>query len=217
MAGIYIHIPFCKQACNYCNFHFSTSLRLKNDFVAALLKEMIFRQEYLHDEPVETIYLGGGTPSLLSLLDLDQILKKIAALFPVGKVVEITLEANPDDIDPEKLEGWKKAGINRLSIGVQSFLEEELVLMNRAHNARQAINSIRLAKEGGFSNISVDLIYGTANLSAENWEKNVETAIDLEIQHLSCYALTVEPKTVLSRLIQEKKIKAPDPDKQAMQ
>jgi oxygen-independent coproporphyrinogen III oxidase len=217
MAGIYIHIPFCKQACNYCNFHFSTSLRMKNDFVASLLKEMIFRQEYLQGEVVETIYLGGGTPSLLPCGDLNQILKNLYTLFPVGADAEITLEANPDDIEKEKLAEWKKAGINRLSIGVQSFMEEELVLMNRAHNAVQALDCIRLAKEEGFSNISIDLIYGTANLSEDNWKKNVETAIGLDLQHLSCYALTVEPKTLLFQMIQQKKTKGINQDKQARQ
>jgi oxygen-independent coproporphyrinogen III oxidase len=217
MAGIYVHIPFCKQACNYCNFHFSTSLKQKNDFVAALLKEIDFQKEYLGNEPVGTIYFGGGTPSLLTETELNEILQKIYLLFPVDQNVEVTLEANPDDICSEKLAQWTSAGVNRLSIGVQSFFEEDLIWMNRAHNARQAVDSIKNAQDKGFGNITMDLIYGLPEMSNEHWKKNVETAIALNIPHLSCYALTIEPKTALHNLIAKKKVHNTEPDKQAEQ
>ncbi len=217
MAGIYLHIPFCKQACNYCNFHFSTSLRNKNDFVAALLKEIVLQKEYLVNEQVETIYFGGGTPSLLTIEELNLILEQISKTFNIHSGVELTLEANPDDINNEKLKDWKEAGINRLSIGVQSFFEEDLVWMNRAHNAQQAINSIKASHDNGLENITIDLIYGTPTLSNENWKRNLEQAVNLKISHLSCYALTVEPKTFLDKLIKQKKVSDINTDVQAEQ
>jgi oxygen-independent coproporphyrinogen-3 oxidase len=204
MAGIYLHIPFCKQACHYCNFHFSTSLWYKNELVTALLKETELQKDYLNGEPVETIYFGGGTPSLLDVSDLRSLIEKIKESFPVFIGAEITLEANPDDINKEKLDGWEKAGINRLSIGVQSFFEEDLEWMNRAHNAQQAIDNLQLAIEH-FNNITIDLIYGHPLLSDEKWKQNVEKVISLNIPHLSCYALTVEPKTPLHKMINENK------------
>ena len=217
MAGIYIHIPFCKQACFYCNFHFSISLALKNDFVAALLKEIDFRKEYLQNELVETIYFGGGTPSLLTEEDLKLIFEKIFSSFNISKSAEITLEANPDDINIEKLKCWKRNQINRLSIGVQSFFEEDLKWMNRAHNAAQAIKCINDAQSEGFENMSVDLIYGTPGLTNENWKKNVQQLIDLHVPHISCYALTVEPKTALNKMINEKKVRDINTEQQAEQ
>ncbi|HLK27255.1 MAG TPA: radical SAM family heme chaperone HemW [Puia sp.] len=217
MAGIYLHIPFCKQACNYCNFHFSTSLRNKNDFVAALLKEIVFQKEYLADEEIETVYFGGGTPSLLTIEDLNLILQQLHSVFKIHDKAELTFEANPDDISDEKLKQWKSAGINRLSIGIQSFFEEDLKWMNRAHNVEQAINSIKSAQKNGFDNITIDLIYGTPTLSNERWEMNIETAINFNIPHLSCYALTVEPKTMLHKMIEQKKTLDINPDTQAEQ
>ena len=217
MAGIYIHIPFCKQACHYCNFHFSTSLRYKNDFVAALLKEMDIRKEYLGTESIETLYFGGGTPSLLSMDELAKILETLSHHFTIDGNAEITLEANPDDISIEKLRGWKQVGINRLSIGTQSFFEEDLIEMNRAHDAQQAIDSIQAAQSEGFGNINVDLIYGSPNLSDERWKQNLEHAIRLGTPHLSCYALTVEPKTPLDKMIRQKKASTTNPDQQAVQ
>jgi len=232
MAGIYIHIPFCKQACYYCNFHFSTSLKHKNDFVGALLKEMEVRSDYINDEPVETIYFGGGTPSLLTEEELGRIMEHIPQIFQVVKGAEITLEVNPDDIvssvissgtgtkeEPgaAKLTAWKKAGINRLSMGIQSFFETDLQWMNRAHNADQAITSIRLAQAAGFHNISIDLIYGAPTLPDDHWRQNVEQALKLGIPHLSCYALTVEPRTALDKMIRHHKKAAVDPEDQARQ
>ena len=216
MAGIYIHIPFCKQACSYCNFHFATSLRRKNELVAALLSEMSLRKDYLAEELVETIYFGGGTPSLLPSNDYAAFIEKIYSTFQVSPNAEITLETNPDDISRDRLEDWKETGINRLSIGIQYFFEEDLKWMNRAHNDNQAMNSLQSAAKK-FNNITVDLIYGTPLLTNEKWKKNVDKAINADVVHLSCYALTVEPKTPLHRLIKEKKSADIDPDKQSEQ
>lgn len=230
MAGIYLHIPFCRQACHYCNFHFSTSLNRKNDFVVALLKEMELQKQYIGSDPVETIYFGGGTPSLLTGEELERIMEKLYANFTIDPGAEITLEANPDDFDFDididvdidsgqnnKLKTWKRAGINRLSIGIQSFFEEDLKWMNRAHTAGQAVRSIQKAREEGFDNFSIDLIYGGPTLPDDHWEKNVEQAIRFNIPHLSCYALTVEPKTALDKMILLHKKAPVDPEDQARQ
>jgi len=216
LAGIYIHIPFCKQACHYCNFHFSTSLRYKNEFIAALLKEIELQREYLTGETIETIYFGGGTPSLCTKDEIRSILQQIHSCFSVSPGAEITLEANPDDISLARLDGWKETGINRLSIGIQSFFDEDLQWMNRAHNARQAVDNLHLAI-ARFENISIDLIYGTPRLTNERWQHNVDKAIALNIQHLSCYALTVEPKTPLDKLIRQHKSEDINPDMQSDQ
>lgn len=216
MAGIYLHIPFCKQACNYCNFHFSTSLRNKRDLVNAIIKEIDLQKEFLQNEPIATIYFGGGTPSLFKVEECNLILEKIRKEYFLEKDAEVTLEANPDDITTEKLLGWKHIGINRLSIGIQSFFEEELVWMNRAHTAMEAMDNLQLAKNE-FDNISIDLIYGSPLLSDERWEKNIATAINCQIPHLSCYALTVEEKTPLLKQILSKKTVDVDSEKQARQ
>ena len=216
MAGIYIHIPFCKQACYYCNFHFSTSLRYKNELITALLKEIEIQNNYLDKETVQTIYFGGGTPSLLSIEELGLLIKTIKENFLIGSNAEITIEVNPDDINEEKLIGWKNAGIDRLSVGVQSFFDEDLKWMNRAHTAEQAINSLRMAVTH-FQNITIDLIYGFPLLTNEKWKQNVDSIIALGIPHLSCYALTVEQKTFLYKLIKNHQTSDIDPDKQAEQ
>ncbi|HEY1113229.1 MAG TPA: radical SAM family heme chaperone HemW [Chitinophagaceae bacterium] len=217
MAGIYLHIPFCKQACSYCNFHFTTSLRYKDDLVKALCKELELQQDYLQGETLQTIYFGGGTPSLLSLDDCRQVLDTIRSLYPVNREAEITLEGNPDDVTMEKLAGWKEAGINRLSVGVQSFFEEELRWMNRAHNAGQAHQCIENIRKAGFTNYTIDLIYGSPLLSDEQWEQNVQTAIGYGVPHLSCYALTVEERTPLFKQITQQVKEDVDNDKQARQ
>src|SRR5579872_3087057 len=217
MAGVYIHIPFCRQACHYCNFHFSTSMRGRNDFIPALLKEMESRTDYLGGERVETIYFGGGTPSLLEPGELQTILERVRALFPVDAEAEATPEANPDDITSSRLDAWRSAGINRLSIGVQSFYDEDLRWMNRAHDARQALDCIRLAKAAGIHNLSIDLIYGGPTLADNHWRRNVADAIALGVSHLSCYALTVEPRTALDKLIRRKAVTDVSPDDQARQ
>jgi oxygen-independent coproporphyrinogen-3 oxidase len=214
MAGIYIHIPFCRKACHYCNFHFSTSKQRIPEMMEAIGKEAGMRKNYL-TEKIETIYFGGGTPSLIANGEVRSTIERLYSLFVVDADVEITLEANPDDITEESLAGWKEAGINRLSIGIQSFFEEDLQWMNRAHNAEQAGNCIVLAQKAGITNISIDLIYGTPTLTDEKWEENVQTALSLNIPHLSCYALTVEPKTALAKLIETKQLADVDADKQA--
>jgi oxygen-independent coproporphyrinogen-3 oxidase len=216
LAGIYIHIPFCRQACHYCNFHFATSLRHKNELVAALLKEIELQQEYFEKEVVETIYFGGGTPSLLQAEDLSSLINRVKTFFPISKNAEITLETNPDDINEEKLVAWKETGINRLSIGIQSFFEDDLQWMNRAHTANQADYSLQLAKKF-FDNITIDLIYGTPGLTNEKWKQNVDRAISFGIPHLSCYALTVEPKTPLHKMIRQGKAENVNPDEQSEQ
>jgi putative oxygen-independent coproporphyrinogen III oxidase len=217
MAGIYLHIPFCRQACHYCNFHFSTSLQLKNDFVYALLKEMELQKNYLAGEPVSTVYFGGGTPSLLSEKELSTLLQALRLQFYILPDAECTLEANPDDINPVKLAAWKQAGINRLSIGVQSFYEEDLRWMNRAHSADQAVNCIKAAQDAGITNLTIDLIYGAPTLPDDHWRHNVQTAIDLHIPHLSCYALTVEPGTALNAFIKKNQVRDINTDDQARQ
>jgi len=217
MAGVYIHIPFCKKACTYCNFHFSTSLQLKNDFLQALLKEINLRKDYLQGESIETIYFGGGSPSLLSPVEIESILDEIAKNFPVDSTSEITLEANPDDVTQEKAAAWRVLGINRLSLGIQSFHDDDLRWMNRAHSAQQSVISLEQVKAAGFSNLTIDLIYGTPTLTDEKWSENVEQAIQWEIPHLSCYALTVEPKTALEKFISAGTVQDVDSDDQARQ
>ena len=167
MPSIYLHIPFCKQACHYCNFHFTTSLHYKDDVVAAICKEAVLQKEYTGKGIIETIYFGGGTPSLLDKDDLEQILQTLHMHFPVDANAEITLEANPDDITAKKLQDWKAVGINRLSMGIQSFFEEDLSFMNRGHNALQAERCIQIAQDAGISNLSIDLIFGFSQRGEE--------------------------------------------------
>ena len=217
MAGIYIHIPFCKQACHYCNFHFSTGPALQNDFTVALLKEMGERVAYLDGETVETIYFGGGTPSLLRDSALREILESVYRKFPVAADPEITLESNPDDMEPGRLRAWKEMGINRLSIGIQSFFNEDLVWMNRAHDAEQAFRALDQTIKEGFNQFSLDLIYGSPGLTDEKWSKNLQTALSFHPPHISCYALTVEPKTALHKMIRMNKSPDVQPEKQASQ
>ncbi|MFN4762386.1 radical SAM family heme chaperone HemW [Gillisia sp. Q332] len=211
MSGIYLHIPFCKQACYYCDFHFSTSVKKKGELVNMLCKELELRKDEIPGNEVETIYFGGGTPSLLNAGELKQIFDTIYSNFQVTDDAEITLEANPDDLSREKLELLKASKINRLSIGVQSFFEEDLKLMNRAHNASEALESIQMAKEY-FDNISIDLIFGIPNMSEQRWKRNIEIALKLGLPHFSCYALTVEPNTALKKFIDKGIIKPVDDD-----
>ena len=218
MPGIYIHIPFCKQACNYCNFHFSTSLRQKDELIAALIKEI--QSSFIvtaENETIETIYFGGGTPSILETDDLKKIFDALHEKFLIRPNAEITLEANPDDISTEKLTAWKTIGINRLSVGIQSFSDEELVWMNRAHSAAESLNAINRIIDAGFSNYSIDLIYGSPLLTNDGWEKNVAIITEKNIPHISCYALTVEPKTALQKMIWEGKKEPVDHEVQVEQ
>jgi oxygen-independent coproporphyrinogen-3 oxidase len=216
MSGIYIHIPFCRKACHYCNFHFSTSLQSLSRMTDAICREARLQSGYLTGE-VETVYFGGGTPSLLEASQIQKILTALASVFTLSPQAEITLETNPDDISAERLEEWKRAGINRLSIGVQSFFEEHLQWMNRAHNALQAQRSITLAQEHGFSNITIDLIYGSPGLTDDQWRQNVLLALQSGVPHISCYALTVEPRTALAKMVQAHQAADTDPDRQADQ
>ena len=238
MPGIYIHIPFCKQACHYCNFHFSTSLGQKEKMLQAIAKEITSAQPRpplsppkkkeipkneseikakLDREIISTLYFGGGTPSILSIDDLKIIFEALQKRFVFAADIEITLEANPDDINALKLKEWQGLGINRLSVGIQSFLEPELIWMNRAHTATESITCIDLIKEAGFTNFSVDLIYGSPILSDADWKRNVDIVIEKNITHISCYALTVEPKTALDKMIALQKKEPVDAEKQARQ
>jgi oxygen-independent coproporphyrinogen-3 oxidase len=210
LAGICIHIPFCKQACHYCDFHFSTSTKNKEALVDALCREIEIRKDYTGTKEISTIYFGGGTPSLLSKADLEKIFKTINKHFIIVKDAEITLEANPDDLTFTKTEELKAAGINRLSIGIQSFLDEHLVLMNRSHTSTQATEAVKNAQRSGINNISIDLIYGLPNLSTEKWEYNLQQAFALNVSHLSAYCLTVEKRTALNKFIQNKTIILPE-------
>jgi oxygen-independent coproporphyrinogen-3 oxidase len=202
MPGIYIHIPFCKQACHYCDFHFSTSLKKKDELVNALAKELMLRKEEFKNQTVETIYFGGGTPSLLTVKELQFLIAEIYKNYNVVEYPEITLEANPDDLSKETINTFASTQINRLSIGIQSFFENDLKLMNRAHSAEEAKACLQEATKH-FDNISVDLIYGIPGLSHERWIENIETALSFNIPHISSYALTVEPKTALESFIKK--------------
>lgn len=209
MSGIYIHIPFCKQACYYCDFHFSTSLKKKDEMVLALAKEIALRKNEFKDEIVETIYFGGGTPSILDITDLRLLIDEVFNNYNVTENPEITVEANPDDLSEERIIELSKNKVNRLSIGIQSFFEDDLKLMNRAHNSAEAKKCLEIATQY-FDNISIDLIYGVPEMSNEKWLRNVETALSFNVPHISSYALTVEPKTALHTFIQKGIIPPPD-------
>ncbi len=218
MSGIYIHIPFCKQACNYCNFHFSTNIERKLDFLTALHKEISLQQEFISNrEIIETIYFGGGTPSLLTPSELSGILQSIFNNFRVDPSAEITLEANPDDVNPAVLKAWHSIGINRLSLGVQSLESEELIWMKRAHGAQQSLQSIDDILNSPIQNFSIDLIFGSPLLSDVQLEKNIRLLAQKNIPHFSCYALTVEEKTALHHDIQKKNSPAVSNAQQAKQ
>ena len=217
MAGVYIHIPFCRQACTYCNFHFSVSLKNKEGIVAAIVKEITIKDDFISDEKVETVYIGGGTPSLLSPADLKFIFETLRKSFVIAQDAEITLEANPDDINPGILDEWQQLGINRLSVGLQSFNEAELKWMNRAHNAAQSIQCLQDISDAGFTNYSVDLIYGSPMQSNDDLKRNFEIIAQKDVPHISCYALTAEPGTALNNFIENKTILPIDTDKQSDQ
>ena len=227
MAGIYIHIPFCKQACTYCNFHFSTVLKNRGEMIEAIAKEIkplspkggngeVESEEGFLEE-IQTFYFGGGTPSILNNDELQLIFDALRKRFEFDKNIEITFEANPDDISDEKLQLWKQFGINRLSVGLQSFNEEELKWMNRAHTATESLQCLDKIKVAGFSNYSIDLIYGSPLLSNEEWKKNITIILEKQVPHISCYALTVEPKTALAHIISKNNALKIDEEKQAEQ
>ena len=208
MSGIYIHIPFCKQACHYCNFHFSTSLKSKDSIIKAIVEEITLKSK-LNNEVIETIYFGGGTPSILDLNDFEKILNSIFKNYKIGTDPEITLEANPDDLSKEKLKNLKKQSINRLSIGVQSFVENELKLMNRAHDSNKAIKSIEISKLI-FDNISVDLLYGLPDSSVDTLNYNIDILTKFNVNHISSYAITLEPKTALEKYVKNGLVELPN-------
>ena len=204
MASIYIHIPYCKQACHYCNFYFSTKLKTKSQFLNALQNEIILKQKDINDT-INSIYIGGGTPSVLSFLELEKIITLIKNNFNIDNNVEVTVEINPDDVNNGQLDDYKKIGFNRLSIGVQSFIDKELKLMNRRHNVRQAILLLEDVSKK-FKNFSIDLIYGIPGSNINNWKKNIQTALSFNPSHISAYALTIEEKTVFFNWIKNRKI-----------
>ena len=214
MAGIYLHIPFCKKACHYCNFHFSTQTMHIQAFVDAIIQEIELQKSYIK-QPIETIYFGGGTPSLLNEAQLSGILAAIHTHFNVAASIECTLEANPDDIVADKLAAWKQLGINRLSIGIQSFQAAALTWMNRAHTVEQSHAAIQLAMQAGIHNLSIDLIYGTPTLTDQGLMEDLDWIQQYQINHVSCYALTVEDKTALKKQIEKAQIEDVDPEKQA--
>lgn len=211
MSGIYIHIPFCKQACHYCDFHFSTSLKKKDEMVSALANEIAMRKDEFKDEVVETIYFGGGTPSILEIADLRWLIEEVFQHYNVTENPEITVEANPDDLSEERIIALSQNKVNRLSIGIQSFFEDDLKLMNRAHNVAEAKKGLEMATKY-FDNITIDLIYGMPEMSREKWLQNIQTALSYNIPHISSYALTVEPKTALHQFIQKGVIPPLDDD-----
>ena len=212
MAGIYIHIPFCRKACHYCNFHFSTSFKTKEELIGAMVVEIAMQAAYLDGQEIETIYFGGGTPSALPIEEIKQILGAIKDLHQIADDAEITLEANPDDIHADSVTQWKETGINRLSIGIQAFQDDLLAAWNRSHNAGQAMKAIALAQQAGIDNITADLIYGGPGLSDADWVSNIQRLIDADIPHISSYALTVETGTALHHQIEKGKSMMPDDD-----
>jgi oxygen-independent coproporphyrinogen-3 oxidase len=203
MSTLYFHIPFCKQACHYCDFHFSTVHKTYRPVLDAMFSELEMQRNYLADKKLSSIYFGGGTPSLLQEEDLIKFIELAHINFQVDADAEITLEANPDDLNKKALNTFRQAGINRLSIGTQSFFNADLKLMNRVHSAQDAEGSIKRAQDAGFENLTIDLIYGMPDSSLANWEENVQRAISLGVPHLSSYALTVEPNTALAKMVEK--------------
>jgi oxygen-independent coproporphyrinogen III oxidase len=216
-AGIYLHIPFCKQACVYCNFHFSTSLKLKDEVLKAMIQEIKMQRDYLQGAAIETVYFGGGTPSLLSADEINHIFDTIVKFYPVGQIKECTLEANPDDLSREYLRALRNTPVNRFSIGIQSFYNEDLLYMKRSHDAQQAEYAIKAAQDAGFGNLTIDLIYGTPGLTDEKWSANLFRVSELQIPHFSAYALTVEDKTALHHAITHKQAAPVDAEQSATQ
>lgn len=212
MAGLYIHVPFCARRCVYCDFYSNTDRTLVTPYIEALIREMEFRKDYLNGEAIETIYLGGGTPSLLREADLDRLFKAIERLYGLGDTKEITIEGNPDDLHPDYVAQLKHLPINRISMGIQSFLDDDLRLLNRRHSAQQAIEAVENCVKAGLENISIDLIYGLPGQTPERWAKNLDTAIGLQVPHLSAYHLTYEKGTPLDRMREAGQITPIDED-----
>lgn len=203
MSGLYIHIPYCKKACNYCDFHFSTSLGTKLELVKSMVKEIEIRKNYLDNNQLQSVYFGGGTPSLLLKSEMEILFDAIKKNYKIEPLAEITIECNPDDVTESSLITWKELGFNRLSVGLQSFDDQELKWMNRAHNASQSLSCLEVAQSHGFQNISIDLIYGSKFQTKNSWLKTIQKAIELNVQHISAYNLTIEKGTSLSRSIEK--------------
>jgi len=208
MAGVYFHVPFCKQACHYCDFHFSTSLKYKDEMVQAMIRELRIRKSYLGGQRIESIYFGGGTPSLLTPDNIQGLIDEVGAQFNVADNAEITLEANPDDLDAAKVNALKQTPVNRFSIGIQSFFEEDLRWMNRAHSAAEAHEAISRVQQAGYDNITVDLIYGYPLLTDDRWRYNINEVLRAGVPHVSAYSMTVEPRTALASFVR-KGVQAP--------
>lgn len=209
MAGIYIHIPFCKQACSYCDFYFSTSGKMMDELVSCLIKEIQLQHHFFANTPdnrISTIYFGGGTPSLLRPQQLQGIIEAIHSNYNVAPDTEYTLEVNPDDCDAKNIKAWVQLGINRISCGVQSFVDADLKFMNRTHNANDAESAVKRLQDSGITNISIDLIYGLPKMQEHDWDDNLNKAKSLDITHLSCYSLTVEEKTLLAHWVKKKEV-----------
>lgn len=211
---IYFHIPFCRQKCSYCNFHFSTLLKLKEEMLSAIKKELFLRKDELEDKTLKSLYFGGGTPSILKVDEINSLLDEVLKYFDFDENIEITLEANPDDLDQNFLKALSKTEINRLSIGTQSFFDKDLKLMNRAHNASEAESSIKRSQDFGFENLSIDLIYGSPTSNFEIWKENLNKTIELQVPHISSYALTIEPRTALNNWVARKKVDKPKESEQ---
>lgn len=209
VAGIYVHIPFCKQACTYCDFHFSTNQKLRAPLVDAICQEMEQRKSEIKS-PVQSLYFGGGSPSILNASELDQIFEALHQHYDFSEVKEVTLESNPDDHHAEKLKQWLSLGVNRLSIGIQSFMDRDLELMNRAHNAQEADRCVQSARAAGFDALTIDLIYGIPGQSMKQWQSNVQKAVSLDVDHISAYCLTVEERTALHHLVEKGEVEEKD-------
>ncbi|TZF86134.1 radical SAM family heme chaperone HemW (plasmid) [Pedobacter sp. BS3] len=208
MAGIYLHIPFCKKACYYCDFHFSTSLKYKPEMLQAMKKELALQKDYLSGQEIQTLYFGGGTPSILDAEDIQSLMDEVNRYHSVAADAEITLEANPDDLTPQKVKALRRTPVNRFSIGIQSFFDEDLRWMNRAHTSAEADSAIKRVQDAGFENITADLIYGYPLLSDDKWKSNMHNLLQLDIPHLSAYSMTVEPRTALASFIRKGKQQA---------
>ena len=208
MTGLYLHIPFCKQSCHYCNFHFSTSQNNRDEVLTAINKEINQKALGFNDK-ISTIYFGGGTPTILTEKELNTIIENILKKFDVEKNIEITVEANPDDLTKSKLSALSNSVVNRISIGVQSFIDKELKSMNRAHDSKKAIKSIEMARKY-FENISIDILYGLPESSLESCNYNLDFIQKFDLNHISAYALTIEPKTALQTFLKKSIIEMPD-------
>ena len=218
MAGIYVHIPFCKKRCTYCDFHFSTTFSTyREKLIQAICLELSLRSSELTNVPIQSLYFGGGTPSLLTAEELQSIVHSVRLNYQLLEHAEITFEVNPEDANVDNLKAWKEVGINRLSIGLQSFQASDLSWMNRSHSKDEGEMAVRMAQEQGFDNISIDLIYGLPDLSNEQWLHHLERALQLNVQHISAYCLTIESKTALEHFVNNGKLKRPTEDQQGEQ